>query len=240
MNPVTDTRTTFPIADHEEIGLAINGVPFVSLPLVKSFDSCMGHVEKDTHRYHYHVPPICLLVALNIPVPNSTSIKYMLSTNPLIYWPSSSSNLDPIVGWALDGHPIKGPYDSTGQLVLRSSLDSCGGGIDSTTGEYTYRMTAESPYLPSCFVSKPGTLSVLPFLSDDGVLSCPKGGYNLTVNPSSTTPLPELTPPVCDEPYDGPYFLFKLGIDVWIPSGRRAHKFSVPFSGYFSSLSFSL
>ena len=124
-HPPTDTppSTTYSISEHTTIGVTISGVPLESLPLVKSFDSCMGHVEKDTHQYHYHTPPICLLRKLGIPIPNATSIKYILSSQPLKYWPQTSVGPDPIVGYALDGHPIKGPYDANGNLVLRSSLD---------------------------------------------------------------------------------------------------------------------
>ena len=116
----------------------------------------------------------------------------------------------------LDAHSTP-PYSTT---IHRSQPRSCGGAIDPTTNGYTYYMTAEPPYFPSCFRSQPGSLVERPYVASDytTVSSCPKAGYNLTfVNPTVTLNPPPLTPPVCNEPYDGPYFLFRLDIDFSEP-----------------------
>jgi len=196
----------------------------------------MGHVEKDTHQYHYHTAPICLLSKLNIPIPNATSLKYMLSSHPLPYWPATSSAPSPIIGWAMDGYPIKGPYDDDNKIIVRSNLDSCGGAIDPSTGEYTYYMTAEPPYFPSCFRAPPGSLVERPYVASDysTVSACPRAGYNLTlINPAFTLDLPALSPPVCNEPYDGPFFLFRLDIDLTEPWWGYSSKVFGAFFAFF-------
>ncbi|GMH52761.1 hypothetical protein TL16_g01301 [Triparma laevis f. inornata] len=212
--------------------------------MVKSFDSCMGHVEKDTHQYHYHTAPICLLSKLNIPIPNATSLKYILSSSPLPYWPPTSSTPSPIIGWAMDGFPIKGPYDNDNNLIVRSDLDSCGGAVDPATDGYTYYVTAEPPYFPSCFRAPPGSLVERPYVASDytTVSSCPKAGYNLTfVNPASTPDLPALSPPVCNEPYDGPFFLFRLDIDLAEPWWSYSSKvFGAIFMFFFCYIAYAM
>ena len=62
-----------------------------------------------SRRYHYHIPPICLLKSLGGTVPKRSD--WWISNNPETQWPESTDRESPLVGWAMDGFPIFGPYD---------------------------------------------------------------------------------------------------------------------------------
>ena len=103
--------------------------------------------------YHYHILPTCLFKSLPIPTPNNPKFWTDPTAMYAKYWPTTAEP-SPIVGWALDGHPIFGPYDTTGELAKASDLDKCHGKTEG--GAYRYYMSTEAPFMPTCFSGKPG------------------------------------------------------------------------------------
>ena len=142
-----------PLEAHSVVGIAVNGVTFSSLPLALTFDNCLGHTDTD-HSYHYHLPPKCLLNSLGVATPCDTDWWHQENTTD--YWPSTSSP-SPLVGWALDGFPIFGPYDSHGDLMSSDLLDVCNGKTD-LDGGYRYYLTPDAPYTLGCFKGTPGSI----------------------------------------------------------------------------------
>jgi len=77
------------------IGIAVNGVVFFNpfdmgnRDASDLMDRCCGHPNQD-NQYHYHKYPICL----NSP------------------WADDGKAHSPLIGWAFDGFPIYGPYES--------------------------------------------------------------------------------------------------------------------------------
>jgi hypothetical protein len=77
------------------IGIAVNGVVFFnpfdanSMDAFSLLDRCCGHPAPD-NTYHYHKYPICL----NSP------------------WADEGAEHSPLIGFAFDGFPIYGPYES--------------------------------------------------------------------------------------------------------------------------------
>ncbi|HMV87041.1 MAG TPA: YHYH protein [Blastocatellia bacterium] len=71
----------------------------------QTFDKCLGH-QPGNGQYHHHAHPVCLRAQLsdNLEAVNSgrTGTVYREKVAP---WKHS-----PILGWALDGYPIYGPY----------------------------------------------------------------------------------------------------------------------------------
>lgn len=66
-----------------------------------------------------------------------------------------------LVGWALDGYPILGKEDAAGKRISNADLDACHGhgraetvSVSGLTYDYTYRMTAEYPYIIGCFTGR--------------------------------------------------------------------------------------
>ena len=112
--------------DHgDPIGVAINGVlifghhlkfhsngTVANIALKRNFDSCGGHGDKKG-RYHYHGVPLCLLLNMARTIP-STGNKFMYDTNKetqISRWSTvAKDGPSPILGFALDGFPIYGPY----------------------------------------------------------------------------------------------------------------------------------
>ncbi len=82
------------------IGVAVNGVVFFNPFDAQSgdasnmMDRCCGHPAPD-NTYHYHKYPICL----NSP------------------WSDEGKEHSPLIGWAFDGFPIYGPYESDGVMA---------------------------------------------------------------------------------------------------------------------------
>ena len=107
-------------ADHTRI---VNGTQHTE-PFVRSADSCNGHSDKG-HRYHYHALPKCLLEELGVPSPINKTRYWnkwdLLSVEEQVdLWPENGE-ASPLIGYALDGFPIFGPYNASGHLQIGSS-----------------------------------------------------------------------------------------------------------------------
>jgi hypothetical protein len=82
------------------IGLAANGVVFFnpfdanSQDATDLMDRCCGHPAPDGE-YHYHKYPICV----NSP------------------WADDGAGHSPILGWAFDGYPLHGPYETADTMA---------------------------------------------------------------------------------------------------------------------------
>lgn len=82
------------------IGVAINGVVFFnpydagSVDAIWRLDRCCGHPSPN-EMYHYHKYPVCL----NTP------------------WADEGKDHSPLIGFAFDGFPIYGPYESEGVMA---------------------------------------------------------------------------------------------------------------------------
>ena len=70
-----------------------------------TFDQCVGH-QPNNGQYHYHANPVCLRAQLN------DNLQLVRSSRTGSSYVEATSNLhhSPILGWALDGYPIYGPY----------------------------------------------------------------------------------------------------------------------------------
>jgi len=175
------------------IGVAVNGVPIVYEHPGEGgntllFDSCGGHGDLE-NRYHYHLPPICLLRSLGGTVPRVSD--WWLAPNPETQWPShakSFGDISPLVGWAIDGSPIFGPYSpDNGELVVTSGgagdaecttnvLDECNGMV-LENGVYAYFLTPTAPFVPPCLMGDiPDGAFVDNGLKDDVIGQCPFNG----------------------------------------------------------------
>ncbi|MGN6507504.1 MAG: YHYH protein, partial [Tepidisphaeraceae bacterium] len=91
----TDTTNTNHALKMGPIGIAANGVVFYnpfdanSQDASSFMDACCGHPDQ-RGLYHYHKYPICV----NTP------------------WQDAGEAHSPVLGWAFDGYPIYGPYES--------------------------------------------------------------------------------------------------------------------------------
>ena len=156
-------------ADDYPIGIAINGILIVSehynetdsglasVPMVRDFDNCGGHGDR-TNRYHYHGPPVCLLLSMGATTPALGAQFLFENTSQLqlAHWELNGIP-SPLVGYALDGFPIYGPYNASGDLQVAGSsdLDEC----LFNAKHQRYHMTANAPFSPPCLVGNLGDFS---------------------------------------------------------------------------------
>ena len=156
-------------ADKYPIGFAINGILIVSehynetadglasVPMVKDFDNCGGHGDR-ANRYHYHGPPVCLLLSMGGTTPASGAqfLYENTSQSQVALWPVIGKP-SPLIGFALDGFPIYGPYNVSGDLQVAGSsdLDEC---LFSAKHQ-RYHFTANAPFSPPCLVGNLGDFS---------------------------------------------------------------------------------
>jgi len=128
--------TTLPMGP---IGVALNGVVFFNpfeqggMNAVAGYsevwlDSCCGHPQQ-TGVYHYHKYPTCV-------------------KSP---FPDDGRQHSPVIGFAFDGYPIHGPYETEGVMARdldgARALDVCNGHADPDRG-YHYHVTPERfPYV---------------------------------------------------------------------------------------------
>jgi hypothetical protein len=123
-----------------EVGIMLSGVPLFNAfdaglrdaPAHELQDSCDGHPQ-GSGQYHYHSLSSCF----------------------------TDTKITTVLGYALDGFPITGPYVTDTTYLTTADLDVCHGitseivvdGTKKTT--YHYVMTKDFPYSVSCFRAKP-------------------------------------------------------------------------------------
>ena len=71
----------------------------------ETFDACLGH-QPGSGEYHHHVQPVCLRAQLD----DNLELSATGRTGSSYREKSSGWTHSPILGWALDGYPIYGPY----------------------------------------------------------------------------------------------------------------------------------
>jgi len=121
------------------IGVALNGVVFFNpfeqggMNAVEGYsevwlDSCCGHPQ-ETGVYHYHKYPTCV-------------------KSPFA---DDGTGHSPVIGFAFDGFPIHGPYESQGvmarDLTDAVALDVCNGHEDATRGYHYHVTPGRFPYV---------------------------------------------------------------------------------------------
>ncbi len=121
------------------IGTALNGVVFFNpyemegMNAVEGYsevwlDSCCGHPQQ-TGVYHYHKYPTCLKSPFK----------------------DDGKQHSPIIGFAFDGFPLYGPYESDGVMAkdLKKSvaLDVCNGHFDEIRGYHYHVTPGRFPYI---------------------------------------------------------------------------------------------
>ncbi len=116
------------------IGVAINGVVFFnpfdagSEDATNLMDKCCGHPNPD-NQYHYHKYPICI----NSP------------------WADEGKAHSSLLGWAFDGYPLYGPYESEGVMAKdvtgEKALNAFNMHFDETRGWHYHVTPGKFPYL---------------------------------------------------------------------------------------------
>jgi hypothetical protein len=133
---LADTITRLPMGP---IGAALNGVVFFNpfeqegMNAVEGYtevwlDSCCGHPQQ-TGVYHYHKYPSC--------------VKSPFSDD--------GKQHSPVLGFAFDGFPVYGPYESAGtmakDLTDTQALDACNGHSDEQRGYHYHVTPGRFPYI---------------------------------------------------------------------------------------------
>lgn len=185
-NPGSATKIT-----DNVVGLMTNGVLLDSHKQTWSYDSCNGHSDKK-HQYHYHIPPICYLKSLGVPIPSTASWWIKDDVSEVREYGEMADQFDkkgssPVVGYARDGFPIYALYDSAGDLQHSalfdgSTLDECNGKDDGNG--YAYYITPEPPFVPTCLRGEIGSFS---YSTTD--VACPKSGIVNSIEGVVKTPV---------------------------------------------------
>lgn len=164
--------------DDDVVGIMTNGILLDSHKQTWSYDSCNGHSDTK-HMYHYHIPPKCFLQSMGVAYPEETfwwkdGTQIRDDGDMGAQWPAVSAP-SPVVGFALDGYPIFGPYDSSGNVQhgkdFGGGVDECNGKVDPSTGTYAYYLTVDPPFAPPCLRGEKGS-----FVYNTTDQYCPAGG----------------------------------------------------------------
>jgi len=133
--PVATTNNNSNRALHMgPIGLAVNGVVFFNpfdmgnTDATDMMDRCCGHPNQDD-QYHYHKYPVCV----NSP------------------WDDDGKQHSPLLGWAFDGVPVYGPYESAGVMAKdvkgEHALSDLNAHYDEARGWHYHVTPGRFPYL---------------------------------------------------------------------------------------------
>lgn len=131
---------------HTIVGVAVDGVLLQRASRADAVDLC-GGVRTSRGAYAYRSIPFCLLRALNDTTPPDAAIRASEGRPRRESWPKLAPP-SPLIGYAIDGREIYGPYDETGQLA--SGLDAC------NFKQSRYHLTPEHPYYLGCLAGRPG------------------------------------------------------------------------------------
>jgi hypothetical protein len=144
------------------VGFALNGIPFMS-PLAapvhldpvfpghtktgqtgepEKLDGCIGHPQ-GAGVYHYHMMPPCLFGS-----DSEGDTPLQKAGDPRTLGLAGFEKKLTVIGFAMDGFPVYGPYDDSGSL--HTGLDNCNGKFDAA-GDYGYYSTTTFPYHIGCF-----------------------------------------------------------------------------------------
>ncbi|MFM1801412.1 MAG: hypothetical protein RJA81_764 [Planctomycetota bacterium] len=133
---ISETITRLPMGP---VGMALNGVVFFNpfeqegMNAVEGYsevwlDACCGHPQQ-TGVYHYHKYPSCL-------------------KSPFV---DNAKQHSPLLGFAFDGFPIFGPYESANQMArdldADKALDVCNGHQDDQRGYHYHVTPGKFPYI---------------------------------------------------------------------------------------------
>ncbi len=128
-------------------GMALNGVVFFNpfeqggMNAVEGYsevwlDSCCGHPQQ-TGVYHYHKYPTCVKSPFK----------------------DDGQQHSPIIGFAFDGFPVYGPYESQGKLAKdltdQHALDVCSGHRDEQRGYHYHVTPGRFPYILGGYAGVP-------------------------------------------------------------------------------------
>ncbi len=178
------------------IGMAVDGTFIFGHNSSLNFTGgCKKQV--DAHgRFFYDSIPLCLLKSLGGTVPPEDTWNRALDQNQqnlhewVRVWPAEGDP-SPLIGYAVDGLPIYGPYGEDGKLMgwggvfpskkhpwynVDSHLDSCNGRTR-RDGSYAYYMTPSPPYTVGCLREKQGRSTALHL-----DLKCKEDHYELKSN----------------------------------------------------------
>jgi hypothetical protein len=114
-------------------GFAVNGVVFYNPfdagmeDAASIMDRCCGHPSPD-YAYHYHKYPICV-------------------NTPFV---DKGQGHSPVIGFALDGFPVYGPYESAGVMAKddsRNKLSAFNAHYDDSRGWHYHTTPGKFPYM---------------------------------------------------------------------------------------------
>jgi len=122
------------------VGFAVNGVVFFNpydmgqQDATNLMDRCCGHPAQD-YRYHYHKYPICV-------------------NTPFV---DKGEGHSPLIGFAFDGYPVYGPYETAGEMAKDSTtnaLSAFNGHEDKIRGWHYHVTPGKFPYLLGGYYGK--------------------------------------------------------------------------------------
>lgn len=140
--PANPTLADAPACVGGMVGITISGVPLFNgvdaggrdAVANEIQDSCQGHPQR-SGVYHYHGLSSCL--------------------------PDEGQGHSALLGWALDGFGLYGPYGENGEVLTSASLDECHGHTHVVVWDgqpvnmFHYHLTYDFPYSVGCYRGTP-------------------------------------------------------------------------------------
>jgi len=123
----TETVTKYPVPTNNIIGVAINGVPFFSVVAEEIDTLTWVNDPSVTETYTVNIAAGTSYVGPDASNGYLTSTgAYVYRANPTLLYTLNSSQHSPLIGFALDGFPIYGPYgyrrvDGSGGIIQNTS-----------------------------------------------------------------------------------------------------------------------
>jgi len=178
-------KTPLTCMPHGVVGISTTGIIISSnfasekgCPYARDFeelDVCDGH-PSPFYEYHHHYYAHCI-------------------AQPVCGEPS------PIIGVAIDGIPIYGPWDENGRQLTAQDTDRCGGRWDSQ-GRYKYHMKKDAPFFMDCLMGEIRN-DIGEKLHKQFFCTCPYDD-SILGNHGPPPPPPCLKPPCPSPPGPGP------------------------------------
>lgn len=131
---------------------AILPKPASAMSYLNQMDFCLGNVNSISQFYHFYTFSPCMMTSAqkSADPPQTCSGYGNCATNPKTYMISGVTKAKTLVGIALDGHLIYGPWKTATATWTKCDVDVCNG-INMEDDEYAYAMTTFHPYTIGCW-----------------------------------------------------------------------------------------
>lgn len=149
LNPVEETGAKTSVPEGGEIGIATNGVAIFGFESAESYSNANDDVRFSGDEIWNADAWVTEQTTMDGNGAHPAGDQYHYHATPENLWDGSTTTHSPIIGWALDGFPIYGPYGYSSAMNASSGIKRIESGYSKRSITQRHRLPGETSDLPS-------------------------------------------------------------------------------------------